>query len=354
MKNLQVNDYKKEKKPARNLQIRLPSLRPVQKGGVYKILLSFLLLLVLLVLIVFAWVNFAKRPIEENASEFAYFEVEEGYGALKVGDELEQEGLIRSKWAFYFLSRSDSRSIKAGHYKLSKAMALDEILEKIKNASTDAYSVTIPEGFRSLQIAKLLSQSQGVDVMDFVESATGKEGTLFPDTYLFPRGYEPAKIVREMQENFEKRISGLTVSDDDLIVASIVEREAKNDDERRKISAVYKNRIRENMLLQADPTIRYALDSKKFLEKKSVDFDFWTPITRNDINSLNSEFNTYKQKGLPPAPICNPGLKSIEATVKPEENFDYYYFFHDENGQIHFSKTYSEHLKAISQFGVSG
>jgi len=353
MSKAQINDYKKEQKIEKGLRIRLPNIGRTQKGGVYKILLSLFFVFILAVLIVTAWVNFSKRPLADNVSDFVYFEVAQGEGALKVGAQLEQERLIRSKWAFYLLCRSDSKSIKAGHYKLSPAMGLGEIVEKLKNASVDAYSITIPEGYRSLQIAKLLNQSQGIDVLDFVESATGKEGTLFPDTYLFARGYEPSKIVHDMQENFEKRIKDLSVDDEDLIIASIVEREAKNDDERRKISAVYNNRIRENMLLQADPTIRYALDSRKFLENGSVDFDFWTPITRNDISSLSSDYNTYKQKGLPPAPICNPGLKSIEASVNPEENFDYYYFFHDQDGEIHFSKTYNEHLKAITQFGVS-
>ena len=137
-----------------------------------------------------------------------------------------------------------------------------------------------------------------------------------------------------------------------MTLASIVEREAKNDDERAKIAAVYQNRANQNMLLQADPTIRYGLDTQTYLKNKSLDFEFWAPLTRADINNLNSPFNTYKQKGYPPAPICNPGIKSIEAAKNPEPNFDYLFFFHDKNGQIHFSKTYEEHLSNIQKFGV--
>lgn len=353
MKSPQIHNYKEQIKD-RNLQIRQGSTRSGHFGIIPKIAMSLLLVIVLLILLIFAWANFMRRPLKEGVTDLRYFEVRSGAGAMEIGTDLAKNDLIRSKWAFYLLARSDVMMLKAGHYKLSPAMRLDEILNKIKDGEVDAYSITIPEGYRSLQIAKLLGQVEKIDVLEFVEAASGKEGTLFPDTYLFPKGYEPSKIVHDMQANFEKRTKDLDVDEESLIIASIVEREALNDDERKKIAAVYSNRLRENMLMQADPTIRYSLDSKTFLDGKGVDFEFWQPITRADISSLVSEYNTYKQKGLPPAPICNPGLKSIEAAVNPEENFsDYYYFFHDESQAIHFSKTYNEHLQGIEKFGVS-
>jgi UPF0755 protein len=231
---------------------------------------------------------------------------------------------------------------------------MDEILEKFENGKVDAYSVTIPEGYRVLQIARILEEKGGVDPNKFIEAAIGKEGTLFPDTYVFPLDLPPAKVVELMKEDYEKRTESLKVTPEQLILASIVEREAKTDEERPKIAAVYKNRADQNMLLQADPTVRYALDTQTYLKSKSLNFEFWQAIARSDYQGLNSPFNTYKQKGYPPAPICNPGIKSIEAAINPEPNFDYLYFFHDKNLQIHFSKTLDEHQKLIKEFGLPG
>ena len=150
-----------------------------------------------------------------------------------------------------------------------------------------------------------------------------------------------------MRDNFDKKTVKLNPSDDQLILASIVEREAKSDDERAKIAAVYKNRADSNMLLQADPTVRYGLDTQQYLKDKNLDFTMWKGLTRADIQNFSSPFNTYKQKGYPPAPICNPGIKSIEAALYPEPNFDFLYFFHDKDGNIHLSKTYQEHQKPL-------
>jgi UPF0755 protein len=306
------------------------------------------------VMFLISWVNFAKRPASSSTSQFQYFEIKKGESTLSVGRELQNLGMIRSKFAFYLVSKLDGKKLQAGQYKISASQSMDEILEKFENGKFDAYSVTIPEGYRTLQIARVLQEKGGVDPDKFIEAAIGTEGTLFPDTYIFPLDLPPAKIVRQMRENYDKRTESLKVTPEQLILASIVEREAKADDERSKIAAVYKNRADQNMLLQADPTVRYALDTQTYLKNKSLNFEFWQAITRSDYQNLNSPFNTYKQKGYPPAPICNPGLKSILAAVNPENNFDYLYFFHDKNLQIHFSKTLDEHQKLIKEFGLPG
>lgn len=329
--------------------------KPGKENKPFKVLRSVLfnlfLVVVVAVLFIIAWVNFMQRPLSSDQADFEYFEIKKGESTAEIGNRLAGVDLIRSKWAFYFAVRFSPGVLQAGHYKLSSSMDVGEIISKIRKGEVDAYSVTIPEGYRTLQIAKLLNEQEGIDVENFIEAAVGKEGTLFPDTYLFPKDYELSKIVREMTENFEKRTKDFDLSDEQLIIASIVEREAITDEERPKIAAVYLNRTEKNMLLQADPTIRYSLDSQKYLREKSVNFEFWQAITKADISSLSTPYNTYKQKGLPPAPICNPGLKSIEATINPEQNFsEYYYFFHDKNQQIHFSKTYNEHLEALSKF----
>lgn len=351
--SVEVSHYKKKKsKPEKDLVIKTDKVSLPSSSFRFAAIAGIAVLIAVMFLI--SWVNFAKRPAGDSNSQFQYFEIRKGESTLTIGRELENLGIIRSKFAFYLVSKLDGKKLQAGHYKISASQPMDEILEKFENGKLDAYSVTIPEGYRVLQIAKVLQEKGGVDPDKFIEAAIGTEGTLFPDTYVFPFDLPPAKIVRQMRENYDKKTESLRVTPEQLILASIVEREAKTDDERPKIAAVYKNRADQNMLLQADPTVRYALDTQTYLKNKSLDFDFWRAITRFDYQNLNSPFNTYKQKGYPPAPICNPGLKSILAAVNPENNFDYLYFFHDKNLQIHFSKTLDEHQKLIKEFGLPG
>lgn len=344
-----IAQYNKNPKPERNLRIESKKNSGNSKSNLYFIISA---IVVCLILFFVSYLNYLKKPANAEG-DFKYFEIKQGTSTYTIGKQLKKEELVRSPLAFYVFSKSTGKSVQAGYYKVSPKMNLSEIINKFISGDIDALSVTIPEGYRVLQIAKLLEKEGEIDANAFIASAIGTEGTLFPDTYVFVKNIETAKIVRQMKENYEKRTEDMRVSDDDLILASIVEREAKSDDERAKIAAIYQNRLDKNMLLQADPTVRYTLDSQKYLETESVDFDFWTLITKADYQNTQSAFNTYKQRGLPPAPICNPGLKSIEAALNPEKDLGYLFFFHDENQKIRFSNTYEEHLRQIQEFGVS-
>lgn len=345
-----VTHYSKKAKPNKKLSVETERKPVLNFGNLHYIIICLAFFLMLFTV---SYFNYLKKPVGGNG-EFQYFEIQEGTNTLDIGRQLKQNGLIRSPIAFYIFSKTSGKPVQAGYYKLSSGMNLSEIVEKFVQGEVDAFSVTIPEGYRVLQIAKLLYQEEKIDVNDFVASAIGTEGTLFPDTYVFPRNIETAKIVKTMKDNFDKKTEGLSLNEDDLILASIIEREAITDEERPKIAAVYRNRLDKNMFLQADPTVRYALDSQIYLQNKNVDFEFWKPIEKADCQNTRSPFNTYIQKGLPPAPICNPGLQSIEAALNPEKDFDYLFFFHDKNHKIHFSNTYEEHLGKIQEFGVSG
>ncbi len=350
----EVQHYdKKKNNPNDNLLIKTNLEDSRVSSSKYKWLWIPAAVVVVTVLIFASWINFAQRPVSSEITDFKYFEIKSGESTKLIASRMFEDKLIRSKYAFWVSAKMSSRPLQAGYYKLSSSMPQDEIMSKLQTGETDAYSVTIPEGYRTLQIAKLIEEKAMIDHNKFIDAAIGKEGTLFPDTYMFPANYEPSKLVSKMRENFDKKILKLRPSQEQIVLASIVEREAKKDDERARIAAVYKNRSDTNMMMQADPTIRYALDTQEYLKDKKVDFDFWQPITRSDINNLISPFNTYKQKGLPPAPICNPGIKSLEAAVDPAKDFsDYYYFFHDKNLEIHFSKTLQEHQDAIKKFGL--
>ncbi len=351
-----VNFYKeKNREKGKDLKISDQKNKPGFALFQNKVFVGIGIAIVITFLFFTAWANFMKRPVSSNIEDYRYFEAKSGQSTYSIGKQLEKERFIRSALSFFLTSKIEERgALQAGSYKLSPSMGTREIVEKMRKGKVDAFSVTIPEGYRVLQIAKLLEEKGQVDATKFVAAASGTEGTLFPDTYVFPYDLEPSKIIKVFKDNLESRTEKLNLDLDQLILASIVEREAKDDSERAKIAAVFKNRADNNMLLQADPTVQYAKDTQTYLKKKSVDFTFWAAITRQDYLDLDSPFNSYKNKGYPPAPICNPGLKSIQAAVSPEPNFDNLYFFHDRNQAIHFSKTYDEQMRAISEFGVSG
>lgn len=320
---------------------------------VYTILYYVAGLIAVLIAVSLAVINFNLRALSADKDEFSYFEIKKGESTKQISNNLKTSNLIRSSAAFYWWVKFSHTNLQAGYYKVSAGMTSKEIMEKFYDGEVDAYSITIPEGYRALQIIKLFKQKAELDENKLVTAAIGTEGTLFPDTYVFPTNSEPEKIIKTMQENFDKKTADLKLSQDQLILSSIVEREAIADDERAKIAAVYTNRINKGMLLQADPTIRYGLDTQQYLDKKTVDnIEFWQPITKADYQNLVSPFNTYKSRGLPPAPICNPGLKSIQAAVSPQKDFDYLFFFHDQDQNIHFSKTYNEHLEQIQEYGL--
>lgn len=354
---MKIINFYKEKSVEKGNNLRISDQKNKRGLAFFqnKILVGTGITILLIFLFVAAWSGFMKQPVSSNIEDYRYFEVKTGDSTYSIGRQLEDKEFIRSALAFFITAKIEQRgTLQAGSYKLSSSMGTGEIVEKISKGQVDAFSVTIPEGYRVLQIAKVLHEKGKVEPTEFIKAAIGTEGSLFPDTYVFPYDLEPSRIIKVFKDNFENKTKNLNLDSDQLILASIVEREAKNDLERAKIAAVFKNRADNNMLFQADPTVQYAKDTQTYLKAKNVDFTFWSAISKQDYLSINSPFNSYKNKGYPPAPICNPGLKSIEAAVSPEPNFDNLYFFHDRNQIARFSKTYDEHVKAISEFGVSG
>lgn len=216
--------------------------------------------------------------------------------------------------------------------------------------------ITIPEGWRREQIAALLEKNAVTVASDFLDLTRNDEGRLFPDTYLFYPA-TPAKEVRDKLLATYRR-KAPEVDARTLAIAAIVEREAQRDDERAQIAGVYWNRLEINMRLQADPTVQYAKDTLAFNRAMAIaknrreevaalrDFKFWQPITRLDYDTVDSPYNTYRNAGVTPNPICNPGVKSLEAALHPAQH-DYLFFFHRSDGTAVFSRTLDEHLKGL-------
>lgn len=245
--------------------------------------------------------------------------------------------------AMFFLVRTLRQEARNRYYQQLAANHVGEI------------SITVPEGYRREQIAALLEDKGVTSADDFMTATDGDEGKLFPDTYLFYPGATANSVRQKFIDNYNTKLASLgTVTKNQLIIASIVEREAKQDSDRPGIAGVYYNRLSAGFNLGADPTVQYAKETlaltaalkevKTVAERSAVikDFKFWQPITRADYSAVESEYNTYKVVGLPPTPICNPGLASINAAVKPATS-EYYYFLTGSDGQTYYAKTLEEH-----------
>jgi len=227
--------------------------------------------------------------------------------------------------------------------------------QSISDQKGEEISVTIPEGYRREQIAALVEDKGITGADDFMTATSDDEGTLFPDTYRFFPSSTANEVRDRLRAVYGEKVAAIgTVDKDTLIIASIVEREARNDEERAMIAGLYWNRLKAGYSLGADPTVQYGKETLALNEQLKTattaakrgavirEFAFWQPITRADYTGVESPYNTYKIATLPPGPICNPGAASITAALHPKAH-QYYYFFHTGDGQTIYSKTLEEH-----------
>ena len=316
------------------------------------IALMFIFLFLILV-IFFGAVNFwYQKSLEAPTTGVEkLFVVKKGESSKEIALRLEQEGLVKSSLAFRFFvfQTGTEAKIEAGSFKLSSDQNAQEILEELQKGQLDKW-VTLVEGLRVEEMAELLSTEFDINQKKFIGLA--KEGYMFPETYLIPIETSEEKIASILRENFDKKVDneikrnakkqGLTV-DQLIILASIVERESKDTEERPIIAGVLLKRFREGMPIAADATIQYALGFQK--EEKS----WWKKaLTVQDIE-LDSPYNGRKVVGLPPTPISNPGISSIKAVAGPTET-KFYYYIHENNGKVHFAETFAEHEANIAEY----
>lgn len=275
-------------------------------------------------------------------------------------ESISSAGVVRFPAGFRlyarFIAKRD-RAIRAGTYLLAPGASWNEILDDLVEGKGLVHTVTIPEGFTLREALplmarelKLPAESLAAAVADTtlrrrldIPTAT-VEGYLFPDTYTYPDGAKASEVVFDMVRAFEKHWTPALDSaaeamhwsrHDVVTMASIIEKEAVRDEERPIISAVYHNRLKKGMLLQADPTVQYALGKKP------------SRVLFKDLR-VNSPYNTYRVKGLPPGPIAAPGAKSLEAAVAPAK-VPYLYFVAHPDGHHEFRTTYAEHAKAVKE-----
>jgi UPF0755 protein len=282
--------------------------------------------------------------------------VEEGLSLRQVATSLEEKGIIKNKTFFLLWARlrGYGKSIKSGEYSLSPAMAPVKIFDILTRGIIITHPVTFPEGFSAEQIGETLARNINVDKSEFLSlvhnsvilkkygiSGESLEGYLYPDTYQFSRVQSPESIIEVMTGRFNEVISplrkrigetGMTL-ENVVTLASIVEKETGRADERPLIAGVFSNRIKKGMRLDSDPTVIYGIK------------DFNGNLTRDDLHRY-TPYNTYVIKGLPPGPICNPGIESIRAVLYPADT-DYLYFVAKNDGTHYFSRSLEEHNRRV-------
>jgi UPF0755 protein len=286
------------------------------------------------------------------------FEVERGETAAQVAARLEGDGFIRSKLAFLVVvyDTGHEADIQAGSHRISPAMTPREISETlVQKAPEQQTTLRLIEGWRLTEIAaEVAKRFPHIASAEFVKAAvvgkretpalagldpaTPLEGYLFPDTYFFKIDAGAETIISRLLETFDQK-AGLTLREaaaarkttvHDLVkLASVVEREARARDESATIAGVYTNRLGIGMKLDADPTIQYAIGQ-------------WRPLLLDDLK-IESPYNTYKVAGLPPTPICNPGLAALEGAAKPADHEFLFFVANEQTGRHLFAKTLEEH-----------
>ena len=286
-----------------------------------------------------------QGPLSEESNVF----IAKGMGSKEIGETLENTGVIKYAATFRpaVLFLGGHGKLKAGEYKFPAGISLKEIVNKMVKGDVVIHSVTVPEGLTVHEILAIIKSEPSLSGEITIKP---KEGELLPETYHFYYGYTRDEMVKRMMEDrtkvmnelWPKRSAALLLKspDEAIILASIVEKETRIKEERPRVAGVYLNRVKKNMLLQADPTVIYAI-TKGEREMGRL-------LTFNDLK-FDSPYNTYVYGGLPPGPIGNPGKASIEAALNPEITEDLYFVADGAGGHL-FAKTLNEHNANVAKY----
>jgi len=317
------------------------------------------------------------RPMSTDATP-VHFVVRPGASATVIGDQLQSNGIIRSGLAFRAIVRLKNldSNIEAGDYELKPSSDVAAIVSVFASGKLVGGMLTIPEGWRALEIADALDRAGITSRSDFLHAVSqpafsipstldlpkgrSLEGFLYPDSYRFEPHSDASVVTERLAQNFAAHLSpsasdayrfnGLDLTAA-VTLASIIEREALVPTERPIIASVYLNRIHRGMKLQADPTVQFALVRVDGLPSRAA--GYWkAPLTLADL-SIASPYNTYRTAGLPPGPICSPGAASLEAVAHPATT-DYLYFVARPDGSHAFARTLEEHQKNVATYQASG
>jgi UPF0755 protein len=304
-------------------------------------------------------------PFKGYTGEEQFVIVEPGTGTAAIGRRLVDAGVIRDEFSFraalWWTGRS--RSLQAGEYRFDRPLAAVDVIERLARGDIHTRRLTFPEGLTIEEMADIFEMRGFGRRADFIKAAANAsliesldreaddlEGYLFPETYPLPRDTPADRVVAMMVDRFRAvytdewrrraEAEGLTTRQV-VTLASLVEKETAQADERPVIAAVYRNRMKIGMALQADPTVVYAM-------RKAGTYN--GNIRRDDL-AIDSPYNTYRYPGLPPGPIAAPGARSIEAVLMPAA-VPYLYFVSRNDGSHVFSQTLAEHNRNVREFQI--
>lgn len=300
-------------------------------------------------------------PLDSLQADAQTVLIEQGMGLGDIAQLLEDEGLISNDFYFtiYGIINGNKQKMQAGEYELAPNMSVKKIAAIIAGGNVKGFvRVTIPEGFRMEQIAKRLAQNEVVETeAEFLSAsristaaaydiyrynfllamnANSLEGLLFPDTYEFQKDSSAGKVLDKFLGNFERKVADLPANYNDLIMASLLEREVQTEEDMKLVAGVLYNRLQLGMPLQVDATLAYITGKK-------------TGELTNSDKEIDSPFNTYMHRGLPIAPIANPGLKAISAALNPTPT-NYLYYLNAPDGTTYFAETLDEHNKNKAKY----
>jgi len=334
----------------------LPASRRIELGS-----------LLLLVIFVFLYGCMGSRETNVNMASYStesllYVQIKPGMTAGEIGEVLQEKGVIDGKYRFWLIAKLNGleNKFKTGNYAFHQHMAAKEVLDMLVKGSSLVVRFTIPEGYNVDEIAAYLAEKGIAGQAEFQRAAKDfapygymtedsrakyrAEGFLFPDTYEVRSDVSAGDVLQLMADEFDQKLTpelrqqaadeGLSIHDL-ITLASLVEKEARFEEDRPVIAQVFLKRLRIGMPLQSDTTIQYLLDTPK--EDVSI-----------ADTKMESPYNTYQHTGLPPGPIANPGIASIKAVLYPADT-DYLYFVADREGKNHYSQNYDEHLAMVEQ-----
>ncbi|HJB23885.1 MAG TPA: endolytic transglycosylase MltG [Candidatus Jeotgalibaca pullicola] len=360
-------------------------MRRKENSLVKKIVFSIIFVGVLLILVVgivgYNYVTNALRPLEPNNTELVEVEIPMGSSTKRIAEILEEEAIVKDATVFnYYMKTQNASDFQAGFYQFAPSMELDEIIVTLEEGGTSTpisedYKILVKEGSMITEIASEFASKTEYSEKDFLDAASNDEfiaqlaeefpklitdavqndslkykleGYLFPATYDYLSMYTPEDMIREMVQKTNEVLtpyrakieeSGLSLHEV-LTLSSLVEKEGVQYEDRQMIADVFFNRLEEDMAIQSDISILYALDEHKEY------------VTIADTE-VDSPYNLYQNKGLGPGPFNNPGEEAIQAVLNPTDT-DYFYFLADlETGEVYFSETYEEHLELQDQYIIA-
>lgn len=275
--------------------------------------------------------------------------IDSGQTLFSISSELSKSSVIKFPRVFEvaMIVLGDEKKISEGEYYFEKPVSAIAVAIRVsgKQFGIDKKKITFPEGFTNKQIADRLSHNlDNFNNLLFLTLAKDYEGYLFPDTYHFFPSVTPDLVIATLRKNYSNKIAPLKkdiqecgrTEEQIIIMASIIEKEANGNNDREIISGILWKRFDNKIPLQVDAPFLYLIGKEsKNLTKKDLD--------------INSPYNTYRNIGLPPTPISNPGIEAISAAIHPDKS-DYLFYLHDSDGNIYYAKTYEEHKKNISKY----